>query len=233
MKDLRERRVAGSHRWLATGWSLLLKDWMDLLSEFEDTEHDAPLDVAYWYGERALTGTLATAVWRNKRPRRWALEEFLGLRVREGKKRASGRGDLWVGLGQDGKRPRQASFTIEAKTSFMGRGLEGIIDSIEAKLKAAKAQLASLDPEYSSGYPMAVCYHIPAVLNRDASRRTSREIFRPVAEMFQRQPDTIVGAYWRGLANAPIHDKWHYPGVILVGRVFPRLRGWPRTFEPW
>lgn len=223
-------RILGSSKWMKAGWKPLLKVWMDLLADYEHLGEGSPPDVAYWYGERALTGTLATAAWRAN-GRWWALEEFLGIRIAEGKGKASGRGDLWVGLGRDGNRRRQASFTIEAKASYVGRGMNGIVASIEGRLKAAKTQLRSLDREFSVGYPMAICYHIPPVLKRRAAARTSVAIFDEVTKTFAARPNTIVGAYWHDLSSAPAHGKWYYPGVILVGQVFTSLRGWRGIFE--
>ncbi len=57
------------------GWKGLLREWMRLFREHEGNDED----VAYWYGERALTGLLSAAAWKVQYW--WALEEFVGKRT--------------------------------------------------------------------------------------------------------------------------------------------------------
>jgi len=58
---------------------------------------DPKNDIAYWYGERAISGLLASAAWMVRDG--WSLEEFTGQRKKGRRKNASGKGDLWLGVG--------------------------------------------------------------------------------------------------------------------------------------
>jgi hypothetical protein len=56
------------------GWPRFLRNWTLLIERCDDPEEAKGRlkDVAYWYGERALTGLLAAAAWQTRGW--WALE---------------------------------------------------------------------------------------------------------------------------------------------------------------
>jgi len=172
-----------------------------------------PTDTGYWYGERALTGFLAAAAW--SLPRGWSLEEFTGLRM-SGKKKGSGRGDIWFGIGKK-------SYTVEAKAVWPGSNVDNAIKGAEAKLSDAASQLRQLHKAYRVGRPVAVCYIIPDLNSkgRFADSATIREFFMKMPRQFS-DSRTAVASLWYE-KNPPRYNGRIYPGVVLVARLLP---GW-------
>lgn len=129
----------------------VLKQFFRCLKEYED-----PKDIAYWYGERALTGLLASASWMTRTG--WSLEEFTGLRRKSRRKNGSGKGDLWLGVG--GK-----EYTIEAKVTWPTQVSNVSLwkTTVNKKLSRASGQLDALAHIYRCGKPLAVCYVVPAI----------------------------------------------------------------------
>lgn len=127
-------------------WTLVLQEFGKLLEEYNSTD-----DVAYWYGERALSGLLAATAWRTRAG--WSLEEFSGLR-RTGGRQNSGRGDVWIGIGR-------RTFTVEAKILWPQGPLKTAIADTRKLLDEAGNQLDSLDAKYQADVPAAVCYLVP------------------------------------------------------------------------
>ena len=77
-------------------WVAVVRDWLRLLGDYE---HAVPsdADLAYWHGERPLTGLLGVAAWQIGG---WSLEEFCADRKRkDSDETGKGRGDLWLGWG--------------------------------------------------------------------------------------------------------------------------------------
>jgi hypothetical protein len=230
------------------GWPDLLRTWARLIRRW-DSPYEGQRqreDVAYWYGERTLTGILAAAAWQTHRYW-WGIEEFLGKRFVESKlgkakgKSAPGRGDLWLGLRVNEKRGEQHCYTVEAKQSFFGTNAEGIVRNIEGNLSKARAQLAQLDPDFHLGCPMAVCFHIPAPLtkSKQVGEWTTPDEFKNVAHTVTRGPHTIAAAILRSKVEAPQDGKWTFPGVLLVARGYQSLPGskgrprWKCELEDW
>jgi len=106
MMEMRLTREFLPSRPLYKQWTLILKEFGKLLDEYNSSD-----EVAYWYGERALTGLLAAAAWRIKDG--WSIEEFTGLR-RTGERQNSGKGDVWIGI-------QRKTFTVEAKNGMSSR----------------------------------------------------------------------------------------------------------------
>jgi len=170
-----------------------------------------PTDTGYWYGERALTGFLAAAAWSLQRG--WSLEEFTGLRM-SGKKKGSGRGDIWVGIGKK-------SYTIEAKAVWPGSNVDNAIKGAEAKLSEAAIQLRQLHKTYRVGRPVAICYIIPDLNSkgRFAHSATIRDFFMNMPNQLG-DSRTAVASLWYE-KNAPRYNGRIYPGVVLVARLLP------------
>jgi len=179
---------------------------------------DPPKDTGYWYGERALTGFLASAAWSLRDG--WALEEFTGLRV-NGKKQGSGRGDIWVGVNGH-------SYTIEAKAVWPGGSIDKAITGAETKLSDAATQLRCLHKMYQVGRPVALCYIIPDLnkKGRFAGSRTIRDFFTDMPKRFG-DTRTAVASFWYE-KQVPNYAGRIYPGVVIVARDGPRKTNEPR-----
>jgi hypothetical protein len=166
-------------------------------------------DVPYWYGERPLTGLLAAAAW--KHPRGWALEEFAGLRGKRLRTK-SGRGDLWLGLGNK-------SYTIEAKVKWPQSGAGYAVQYARSALNEARKQLWKLSRQYRLGTLIAICYLVPCPMKDGlyANRDKVNDIMTAVKRKFSGKR-WLVASY---LPNheLPVDSGRVYPGVILIGRV--------------
>ena len=116
-------------------WHALLHRWGKLLDRYQRMcNRYGDDDVAYWYGERALTGFLTAAALQLKGG--IGLEEFLGYRG-TGKKRRAGRGDAWLSMGNHW-------FCLEAKQYFVSGGSKTAISAVDSRLRAARKQLNNL-----------------------------------------------------------------------------------------
>jgi len=221
------------------GWLRLLQTWAQLIERFDSSEEtQRPLkDVAYWYGERALTGLLAAAAWKS--PGWWALEEFTGKRYVDPRLKSKrtgsvgARGDLWLGLHVHRGSWTQYCYTIEAKQSWTGRHAEAILTAIETQLGKAKMQLRRLDPVFRWGYPMAVCFHIPAIHTKTAIAWNAPKVFAEVADALRNRSNTIIAAVWRSHSKVPRDGPWSFPGVLFVGEVYRTLHGGKGLPKAW
>ena len=199
------------------------KQWASLLrmfARFLDIYNEPPVDVAYWYGERALTGLLAAAAWKLNG---WSLEEFTSLRKR-GKQDAAARGDAWFKVGR-------TAFTVEAKTRWpQGTDPDGLVKVIERALAAASRQLKNMGSVYKAKtMKAALCYVVPAIPVESFSGK-----FRHIQKTFAELPKilgsdhTAAVSYWYA-QKAPRHKDptdgkfYVYPGVIVVARFWKRI----------
>jgi len=190
------------------------KEWRLVLDQF--TKHlrwyNSPEDIAYWYGERALSGLLAASAWGVKEGG-WSLEEFSGLRS-AGKGQSAGRGDLWLGAGG-------RTFTIEAKFLWSGGPVSDAIENTRKKLLEARKQLISLDRDYQIDIPTAVCYVVPNLkIGGDYSDKSS------VDQLFFKLQTTLLIerrmiATFRYKSDPPRHEGVIYPGIIMVSEFWP------------
>jgi len=132
------------------GWEKLLSKWSVMINSSVDLSESVPRDVAYWYGERALTGLLAAAAWKIGG---WSLEEWTAQRGR-GKEKGSARGDLWLAT-------ENGQFTMEAKVSWPCSTWKYANKYAKRCIKEAENQLRSMDKGYRFGQPIALCYIVP------------------------------------------------------------------------
>ena len=164
--------------------------------------------MAHSYGERALSGYLASAAWDFSDG--WSLEEFTGLR-KYGKKKRAGRGDIWIGTG--GK-----TFTVEAKVAWLGGPIDKAIDKIHDQLDIAGKQLDKLDSKYRIGIPTAVCYAVPHLNAKPKARYGTKNhidnLYTEVVDTFSTSR-RIVGAFRYKRDLSPNSGRI-YPGVIVV-----------------
>jgi hypothetical protein len=195
------------------------KEWVDLLKSFKkylDWYRGGSDDVAYWYGERALSGFLASAAWDAG----WSLEEFTGLRT-DGRKQSSGKGDLWLGVGEGSK---EKAFTVEAKVEWSQGPIPTTIQNVRKKLRAAKKQLDELDSVYRVGLPTAVCYVVPDInMNgRNSDQEHLNAFFSEIPTLLA-SSRRVVGAF-RYSGNHIPNDKGRaYPGLLVVAEFWS---GW-------
>lgn len=189
-------------------WGKLLHEWLELINLYTSNPDDERPDVPYWYGERALTGLLSAAAWRLEDG--WALEEFTALRGRE-TERGSGRGDLWLGVGD-------TVLTIEAKIHWPERDVSSAIQGIKEKLEVARKQLRNLAPDYQQGIAFSICYVVPwpRINSADSASRNAVALLDQVAEKFAAK-NCMVAKY--SFRSSPPEDAGRvYPGVALVAR---------------
>ncbi len=202
--------IFGSTRLQCMGWRRLIHKWAGLLDAWENTAND----LAFYYGERALTGMLAAAAWQLSGGR--ALEEFSALRTRKGSgiKSKAGRGDLWLFLAKKW-------FTIETKVLWPGSYGKKTIRAINGELDTARSQLRKLDRAYRDGYPVAICWVVPE-LSITGRWSTNEAIDRFFSQIIEELADekTLVASYRpsRERRQVALNKRKLYPGVILVGR---------------
>jgi hypothetical protein len=190
------------------------KEWVDLLKGFKkylDRYRGDSDDVAYWYGERALSGFLASVPWAAW-AEGWSLEEFTGLRKdRKKQDRNPGKGDLWIGIGEK-------EFTVEAKVAWSNGPILTTINDVRNKLKEAKRQLDALDTKYRVGFPAAVCYVVPSLASKTYGTPSHQDQFFSKVPKMLATSRRIVGAYrYENDKNEMPNDAGRlYPGLIVV-----------------
>ena len=174
----------------------VLKKFCYCLKQYDDPK----TDIAYRYGERALTGLLASASWMVRDG--WSLEEFTGQRKKGRRKNCSGKGDLWLGVGRK-------SYTIEAKVTWPTqlKDVNKWKTTVAEKLSKAGSQLNALDKSYRAGKPIAICYVVPAIptSTNDITNKTLSLAMRTFAKVVtESNRHTEVMAYWiTNFKNAP------------------------------
>jgi len=180
-------------------WQTTLDGWLRLLKDYEKAEPSDP-DLAYWYGERPLTGLLGTAAWLAGG---WSLEEFGAERKGKSGRVRQGRGDLRFGTGD-------AVSTVEAKICWA-------IDELPQSLKAARKQLRKLVTAGQDGQPVSVCYVVPCY-----GRRTRRDVGEVALTKLQDRLKKEGMATAKHFATIQgIEEEREgliYPGVLLVAR---------------
>lgn len=201
----------------------VLKKLCYCLKQYDDPK----TDIAYWYGERALTGLLASASWMVRDG--WSLEEFTGQRKKGRRKNCSGKGDLWLGVGKN-------SYTMEAKVAWPTqlRDVNKWKTTVAKKLSKAGSQLNALDKPYRAGKPIAICYVVPAIptsTNGITDNILSLAMRNFAKVMTESNKHTEVMAYWiTNFKNAPRDSNpktgtcYAYPGLAVVVRYRDRWK---------
>ena len=158
------------------GWEKLLEAYRKLLDTYDNlkpyykSDRETHRDVAYWYGECALTGLLAAA--GNKVPGGWALVEPADEKISDpNEKTPRGWTDMWLRL-------VEYEFTLEAKLVWPEGTIENagnlrrkaipMVEMVEDALRVADEQLDKLSCDYRIGHPMAVVYVVPGFKNTRA-----------------------------------------------------------------
>lgn len=195
----------------------VLKKFCHCLKHYDTSKKD----IAYWYGERALTGLLASAAWMVRSG--WSLEEFTGKRRKGRRANGSGKGDLWLGVGN-------TEYTIEAKVTWPTQvnDVTKWKKTVNGKLSKASNQLSALESTYRCGKPVAVCYVVPAIPsgNKELTNKTFSAAMREFAKaMTEANTHTEVIACWlNNVMNAPkdptskLGKRYAYPGIAVVVR---------------
>ncbi len=212
-----------AHRRLTT----LLRKFGQLLTRYNDPKED----IAYWYGERALTGLLAGASWQFKSG--WSLEEFkTHRRKRKGAKKTPGLGDLWLGVSDK----KNDCFTIEAKVwepeSFDDES--EVIKGTKKGIRSALKQLSQLRSSYRVGRPAAVCYVAPCLKKSGMAQKLGQiiKLFQAIVRAFEADKRTVAASFWYdSMKSMPTYRRhtgkkvyYCYPGLIVVIRY---MQGWP------
>ena len=190
------------------GWGALLRKWEKFITKY--SSDDKEIDFPYWYGERSLTGLFAAAAWRF--PDGWSLEEFTGIRHYT-RKESRGRGDLWIGIGNN-------SYTIEAKIIWPAKTTDYAEKLAYKELLNARKQLLALNKEFQIGSLISICYVVPD-LNESTKYSKSENIeklFKELPERFK-GPNYIVACYRITNTNSTKYAERIYPGIILIGEV--------------
>jgi hypothetical protein len=193
-------------------WAALLGKWLTLLSEYESVDPRNP-DLAYWYGERPLTGLLGAAAWQIGG---WSLEEFGAGRW---KKRLAetrqGRGDLWLGCTRG---DATGEVTVEAKILWAYQDAHDTLKTeLDKRLKRARKQLRQLEPPDRVGEPFAVCYVVPCYAGPEGKQR-GEGILARLADQTRRE-GMATATHLATIGNiTDVDDKQRpmYPGVLLV-----------------
>jgi hypothetical protein len=164
------------------GWRTLLRRWADLLDDYGSAERGQQRDYASWYGERPLTGLLASAAWRLTDG--WGLEEFASPRG-SGSRARVGRGDLW--LGTNGGR-----YTVEAKITWASRDWTVAKSYVLRRLAQARKQLRSLHRDYRYGDLVALCYVVPQPSATRSASRVADALFKNLPAYFADDPYLVA-----------------------------------------
>lgn len=185
------------------GWRAVLVQWGQLLDRYESLCRE-PRDVAYWYGELALTGLLTAAACQL--PAGSGLVELPASR-QEGE---AGSTDAWI------RTPGGFWYAVEAKVCWPTSSDAGVIHRITEECEQACRQLRNLHPEYRQDYRldhgMALCYVVPYF------RGATVDALDALAEQYQRAAPMHLVATYRCLGEPPEDGGKHYPGLVVVGR---------------
>jgi len=178
-------------------WSDVLPCWLRLLRKYESATAAIDPDLAYWHGEQALTGLLATAASEAKG---WGLQEFCASNKRS--KKVNCHGDLWFGRGD-------ASVTVEAKMCWRPG------EKPQEKLKAAARKLKQLESGGAEEQWIALCYVVPCYKDPKAKARGSGDL----RELDQwAQSCGIATALHLSQSKITSWRKRSYPGVLLLAK---------------
>jgi hypothetical protein len=192
--------------------NLVYQEWKFVLEKLFILFHrynKPPKDAAYWYGERTLNGLLASAAWMVEKA--WALEEWTSVRIGKGKQ-GVGRGDLWMGFGE------QKSLTIEAKVVWPEGNEKTAVNQIHRELKRADAQLDQLEEASRLKKRAALCWVVPEFKKSGpyAKRTNYEEFFNTVGEALEKDR-LFIACFWY-IDKPPVWENKVYPGVMLVSK---------------
>jgi hypothetical protein len=203
------------------GWARLLRTWATTMDAWcrvnrASGEHDLP----YWYGERPLTGLLASAAWTLRGGH--ALEEFATVRgpIRRA---GAGRIDAYIVL-------NKVWYQIEAKmawpTDTSAKGTQRAISRVSHALSQAADQLDDVDKTYYGNWGLAVCYVVPGIVwPKRSPKPPAVSLLRDLARRYTQRRMGIVACYtpppWANLVDAGTkrEARRSYPGVLLLARV--------------
>jgi len=181
-------------------WIDLLNKWCELLKRYEADKSD----VAYWHGERPLTGLLGAAAWTLSGG--WSLEEFSTKRE-SGSGKGPGRGDLWIGRGE-------SNATVEAKIYWVGGTILTAKEDLGKRLDEAAEQLQAVGKKNREGDPVSVCYVVPwydVPEGKDRGVKAINEL-----ETWARGESMVTAKHFAATDVRTKSKGSEYPGVLLV-----------------
>jgi hypothetical protein len=195
-------------------WLAVLGRWLSLLKEYEGVD-PSDKDLAYWYGERPLTGLLGAAAWQLGG---WSLEEFGAGRwkKRSGETRL-GRGDLWLGCTRG---DATGAATVEAKILWAYQNsLDAVKTALDDQLNRARKQLRQIESADRVGEPFAVCYVVPCFAGSKSKQRGERLLTWLAGQTRQEgMADATHLATIGNITDVDDKERPTYPGVLLVAR---------------
>lgn len=207
------------------GWARLLTAWAAAMDSWcrvnrASGEHDLP----YWYGERPLTGLLASAAWKLRAGH--ALEEFATIRgpVRRA---GAGRIDAYIVL-------NKVWYQIEAKMAWpadsSAKATQRATSRVSHALSQAADQLNDVDKTYYGNWGLAVCYVVPGIVwPKHSPKPPGVLLLRDLARRYAKRRIGIAALYtppsWANLVDEGKRKaRRNYPGVLLLGRVVWKSR---------
>ena len=194
-------------------WTEVLRKWLWLLEQYEEVDSPDP-DVAYWYGERPLTGLLGTAAWLVNG---WSLEEFGADRWKKRKGELHrAYGDLWLGCNHG---QPLANATVEAKICWIEQtNIETTVRELKGKLNNARKQLRQLIQMHRVGTPVSVCYAVPCYGGEKGKERGEEAVRQLETQMRKLGLATANHLVENEITDKEDPARPRYPGVLLVAR---------------
>jgi hypothetical protein len=183
-----------------------LNQWLKLLERYEGGDDKS--DVAYWYGERSLTGLLGAAGWLL--PDGWSLEEFSTKRKPKSGN-GTGRGDLWIGQGT-------SEATVEAKIYWVDQKKRTAVRYLKDKLDEAAEQLQAVSKKNRVGTPVSVCYVVPEYDVPNGHERGVETITELEAWALAQDNPLATAKHFAASGVKTESKGSEYPGVLLVAR---------------
>ena len=177
----------------------LLEEWSLLIDRYcRISKVDAP----YWYNERANVGLIAGAAWRCG----WlSLEEFQ-IGKRRGRKKYSGRCDLWLQAGSK-------EYIIEAKfkeTSLNSKNTGSITKDVLTKV-SSNVKSSDIDEEM----PLGMVFMCPYITKRQ-SDKIDDKISSMLRELKKSDPDVLGWCFPDNSRRLETDDGFVYPGIIVL-----------------
>jgi hypothetical protein len=209
------------------GWTTVLLRMGLLLDRFERATQlvESTPDVAYWYGERALTGLLTAATWSIGGV---ALEEYCGKRDGDSGTNP-GRGDAWLVL------PNGRWYSIEAKVTGPS-DLDHLVPSVRTKLARAAEQLRTIPDAYRGDSGVALCFVVPDLVSANECKGCLERMQTDLREQGEKH-DWLVATYSPITTAAPYYvdgpRRAFMPALGIVAKLVwyeserPKALPWP------
>lgn len=187
-----------------------IKKWLYIIERYcKEVKGDAP----YWYTERALVGTFATAVWLT---RGISLEEYStkkGKRRGRGMERWSGRADIWIYPGL-GKKKFPHGHILEAKHFWPIIGSRARLRELPKKCKKLLREARkSARHVQESGQHWGLTFITPRLRKKE-----EKHIDDCIKKFISQLKKVDADIAWIFPARDLTFKNWIYPGVAMLIR---------------